>query len=170
MPVGKPVHRNLSGLADPDQRLQWLQTLFAAEPRVRVWDWEVRRQQATPTLETLKQLHGVEPDSSILLLLGADAFAGMQSWRGYPEHRDYCDVAIFSRRGCARPELPEWSEITADEWPDRMGKGRAFYVDVMLPDISATDLRGRLAAELPVDAYIPASIEQGVRTAYQGNI
>lgn len=168
VPVGLPVHRNLSGHAGAGQRLAWVQRLFADAPKVRVWDWEVRRSQPTSTLDTLEHLRQVEPDARILLLLGADAFAGMQSWIGYPQHRRYCDIAVFSRQGCERPQLPEWPVISVPQWQQTEGSGRVVHVDVLLPEVSATELRSRLEQGLPVDAYIPAPIEQEVRAAYRG--
>lgn len=167
MPVGLPVHRELSGHVSAERRLAWLTTLFAGMAGVVVWDWEVNRLQPTSTLDTLQHLAATEPEARPLLLLGGDAFAGMESWRGYPKHLELCDVAVFTRQGVARPRLAEWRETTIDEWQAQAGCGRVLYLDVALPDISATTLRARLAGGASELAELPQAIAAEVLAAYR---
>jgi len=167
VPAGLPVHRELSGRATAVQRCRWLQTLFAGMPDVKVWDWEVRRDVPTSTADSLRQLALLEPNARVLLLLGADAFAGMESWREYPLHRQLCDVAVFTRKGVARPKLAGWHEVTAAAWQARPGAGRVIYLDADLPAVSATGLRGGLERGAANPAGLPPAIAAEVAAAYQ---
>lgn len=169
VPVGLPVHRELSGRVSAEQRLGWMNALFAGQPRVSVWDWEVRRTQPTATIDTLQQVAESEPDARILLLLGGDAFAGMQSWRGYPRHQGLCDVAVFMRQGVARPRLPGWEAVSVNEWRDAPGSGRVVYLDVELPDVSATALRALLESGRSAPPELPAAIADEVVAAYRND-
>lgn len=167
VPVGLPVHRELSGHAGAERRLTWLTKLFADMPGVTVWDWEVKRRQPTSTLDTLQHLADAEPEVRPLLLLGGDAFAGMASWRGYPQHLELCDVAVFTRQGIAKPRLAGWRETAIGEWKSHAGCGRVLYLDVTLPDISATALRARLAGGSSDFAELPQAIAAEVVAAYR---
>ena len=166
VPVGLPVHRELSGRVSAEQRLAWLATLFAGMPGVVVWDWEVKRSEPTATIDTLRHLAATEPEARPLLLLGGDAFAGMQSWRGYPQHQQLCDVAVFARQGVAKPRLAGWREATVGEWQQVAGSGRVIYLDVSLPDISATELRARLESDSPDIRELPEAIAAEIVVMY----
>jgi len=167
VPAGLPVHRELSGRSTSEQRLKWLQVVFAGLPGVSVWDWEVRREMPTSTAETLRYLASTDPEAQLLLLLGADAFAGMESWREYPLHRQLCDVAVFTRKGVARPQLAGWQEMAMDEWLAGHGTGRVIYLDADLPEISATGLRDELAEGAAAPAGLPDAIAAEVAAVYR---
>jgi len=167
VPVGQPVHRELSGRVTAKQRLAWMGALFAGKPHVSVWDWEVRRRQPTATIDTLQQLAESEPDARILLLLGGDALAGMERWRGYPRHQALCDVAVFMRQGVPRPRLAGWQEISAAAWREEPGCGRVIYLDVELPDVSATGLRARLESGKAIPPELPGPVADEVAAAYR---
>jgi len=149
------------------QRLKWLQALFAGMAGVKVWDWEARREAPTSTAETLRHLTLLEPNARVLLLLGADAFAGMESWREYPLHQQLCDVAVFTRKGVARPVLDGWREVTSDAWQAQAGAGRVIYLDADLPAVSATGLRDGLVKGEDNPAGLPEMIAGEVAAAYR---
>ncbi|MDQ7011859.1 MAG: nicotinate (nicotinamide) nucleotide adenylyltransferase [Mariprofundaceae bacterium] len=166
IPTGVPVHRALSGCADADTRLRWVQCIFAGEPRVRVQDWEVRRRQPTATLHTLQYIDRRYPQVFPVLLLGADVFAGIESWQGYPEHQQLCDVAVFPRAGQAMPVVKGWQPVAADTWQQARGAGHVLNVDAGLPDISATRLRQLAQEGKPLRDWVPAEICAEVEQAY----
>ena len=169
MPAGRPVHRALSGRADAETRLTWLQAVFADEPRIRVLDWEARADHPVPTIETLRRLHEQCPEVAPVLLLGADAFAGMPGWVDYPAHARLCDVAVFARAGSRAPMPPpmppEWRRVTAAELASP-GAGRAVFVDAALPDVSATAVRQRAARGESLAGLVPECVRAAIERAY----
>jgi nicotinate-nucleotide adenylyltransferase len=170
IPVGNPVHRQLSGRANAITRLDWMQRIFADTPGVVVQDWEVRRTEPSPTIDTLRRIHREQPACSPVLLLGTDAFAGIDSWVGYPEHHDLCDVAVFSRAG--EPPLAShhgWQPVTVDEWHDAPGSGRLLQVDQALPEISATEVRERAVRGETLSGLVPECVRHDIESAYSRN-
>ncbi len=166
VPVGRAVHRRLSGCADGALRAQWLRQITADMPRVHVWDWEVRQSHAVPAIETLRAFTQAYPQHRAAWLMGADALQGFEHWIGYPEHRRYCDVVVFARAGCV-PTYPDgWQKISEPAWPARQGPGHMLYVQASLPDISATVLRRRLRAGEPVDGMVDERIMDQLRCRY----
>ncbi len=166
MPAGLPVHRRLSGHAGPAQRLAWMRRLFAAEPRVTVIDWEVRQGGPVSSLQTLQWMHDAFPQVVPLWLMGADAFAGLPSWQGYPAHRRYCNVAVFARAGEPMPGTMGWHECDAAAAAGLQQPGHVTHVNAELPDISATRLREELAGgQVPPD-WLPEAIADEVVAAY----
>jgi len=166
VPAGMPVHRALSGCADADTRLEWVRRIFAGEPHVQVRDWEARRRQPTATLHTLQYIGRRYPQVFPVLLLGADAFAAIESWVGYPEHRRLCDVAVFPRAGQAMPVIEGWRPVAVDAWRQAPEAGHVLAVDAALPDISATRLRQLAREGKPLRDWVPAEICRQVEQAY----
>jgi len=170
VPVGLPVHRELSGRADGARRLAWMRRIFSDEPYVVVQDWEVRALEPTPTIDTLRRIRREMPHLRPVLLLGSDAFAGIESWIGYPDHIELCDVAVFSRAG--EPPLAShhgWQPVKIDAWRSSAGSGRLLQVAPTLPEISATELRDRAVAGKSLAKWVPECVRQDVERAYTGS-
>jgi len=173
IPAGNPVHRRLSGYASPEVRLHWLERIFATQPKVLVQDWEVRCEKPVPTIDTLRHIRSRFPDYHPVLLLGADAFAGMRHWVEYPEHFALCDVAVFDRAGCTRVQQQGWKMISIERWKQEAGSGRLLCVKHRLPDVSATAVRkqaatGKLLVEM-IPECICGEIEQAYGRSEYGN-
>lgn len=167
IPAGVPVHRQLSGQADPERRLGWMRRIFAAEPRVQVIDWEVRQAGPVSSLQTLQWLGADHPEVLPLWLMGADAFAGLPTWKGYPEHRHYCNVAVFARAGEPMPGAQGWQACEAKAAAGLQSPGHVVRVDAELPDISATRLRQALASGQMPQGWLPAPVAAEVAAAYR---
>ncbi len=56
IPAGFPVHRILSDHVTPEQRLYWMRSIFSANERVKVLDWEVASDEPTPSEWKSKRL------------------------------------------------------------------------------------------------------------------
>jgi len=166
IPAGNPVHRRLSGYASPEVRLHWLEHIFSAHPKVMVQDWEIRREKSVPTIDTLRHIRTRFPDCNPILLLGADAFAGMSHWVEYPEHFGLCDVAVFDRAGCACVQQQGWKMVSIEQWRQEAGSGRLLCVKHRLPDVSATAVRKQAAAGKSLAEMVPECICKEIEQAY----
>jgi nicotinate-nucleotide adenylyltransferase len=165
-----PVHRELSGHADGATRLRWLEMIFEGESRIKVLDWEIRRERPTAMVETLREFadrQAVMP----WLMLGADAWAGLAGWREYPAHQSLCNVAVFARRGLDRvsvPKLSGWKQVDMQGWRKCESGGHMLYIPIELPDVSATALRRDIMKTEGLADSIPPEIYSEVQKAYAG--
>jgi nicotinate-nucleotide adenylyltransferase len=169
IPAGIPVHRELSGRASGACRLGWLETMFADEARIRVCDWEVRRDVPSPTIDTLRRMHGEYPGQVPLWLIGMDAFAGLEGWVGYPMHRDLCNMAVFSRQGEPHAAVPDgWREIGLPGWQQHppATAGHVVMVEAELPQVSATTVRRRAVAGESLAGLVDEAIRGEVECFY----
>lgn len=171
IPAGLPVHRTLSDRATPADRLDWMRRIFAGDRRVRVMDWEVAADTPTPTIVTLRRFAAACPEVHGVLLLGADAFAGMDGWVDYPEHASLCDVAVFGRVACSaegagaafRPRL------LADWLMEPVVLGNRVDVSVPLPHVSATEIRRMAEQGKSLAGKVPECVCQEIEQAYAGS-
>lgn len=160
-----PVHRQLSGCADGFTRLGWLEKIFAGQPRVKVVDWEVTRQQPTPAVDTLRRFRVNYPDLTPWLLLGVDAWVGLESWREYPAHRMLCNVAVFARQGLENiPAHEGWQQVERSD--ACVTPGHWCFVDVTLPDISATLIREYAEQGRSLMDWVPAVVCSDIEKNY----
>jgi nicotinate-nucleotide adenylyltransferase len=107
-------------------------------------DLEIVRGGTTYTVDTLEELHAVDPDAEIFLIVGADTAAGLASWERHAELPGLCTLVIVDRDGSEPVVAPEdWTEIT---------------VSMPRVDVSSTGLRDRLANGEPVDDFVPPGV------------
>ncbi len=168
LPVGRPVHRSLSGCAVPELRLEWMRRIFAGHPQVVVQDWETVLGAATPSIDTLRRFAAERPGEYPVMLLGADAFAAIDTWVDYPEHAGLCDVAVFGRSGSVRPQAGTAFRVTPlSEWlTHAAGVGHRVDIDVPLPDVSATDIRQFAAQGQSLAGKVPECVRRDIERAY----
>jgi len=144
IPVGTPVHRELSGHASPQQRMDWLQSMFNDEPRVKIADWEVNLDKASPAIATLKRFKTKNPNIVPTWLMGLDSYLSLPTWVDYPEHQHFCNLAVFQRQGINKPiNSMGWEELSLQGWMQNPPQtaGHIVSLDVELPDISASQIR-----------------------------
>ena len=167
IPAGEPYHR--AGVAaSPEHRLAMLALAVRDHPILRVDDRDVRRPGATYTVDTLQSLRAdLGSERPLVLILGADAFLGLESWREWRRILDLAHIAVAARpghadwRSSASPGLA--AEIarrySADSEVLKHRPGGAIVSFVSTPmDISATAVRERLAAGGKVRDLLPAPV------------
>ncbi|MFQ5345508.1 MAG: nicotinate (nicotinamide) nucleotide adenylyltransferase [Mariprofundus sp.] len=163
-----PVHRQLSGMADGNLRFNWLKQVFAGQPGVRVLDWEIVQYAQVPTVATLRRFQQQFPETVPWLMLGADAWAGLESWQEYPAHIGLCNVAVFARRGIPEHVLSRhgWRRRELKEWSDADDTGNWCYIPASLPEISATEIRSRIKQGQSLVELVPSMICKDVEEKY----
>jgi nicotinate-nucleotide adenylyltransferase len=123
-------------------RVAMLRAAIDGAPGFAVEMAEIDRGGPSYTVETLGLLKEREPGRSFILLLGADAAADLPRWREAEAVLQLARVAVFARPGYPIPD--------------------AAWVSAVVPapaiDISATDLRQRVAAGRPIRYYVPDSV------------
>ena len=159
MPAADPPHRVAPG-ADAEQRAAMLELAIAGEAGLVVDRRELRRAERDPdsrsyTIDTLRELRGELGEvASIALLLGADSFLGLPSWRDWRELFGLAHFVVAERPGSPLDgELPEaladalrgrWVVTAADL--AAVPAGRLYRLGQPLSPLSASDIRRRIAA------------------------
>ena len=79
VPAGDPPHR-AAPLADAATRLEMVRAAVGDDPRFLVDDRELRRAGPSYTILTLEELRAERGAQPLVLILGMDAFAGIERW------------------------------------------------------------------------------------------
>jgi nicotinate-nucleotide adenylyltransferase len=127
-----------------DHRAAMLSLAISGMPGFSVERTELDRPGPSYTVHTLEQLRGREPGSDLVLLLGADAAAELPAWREAERIPQLAKVVVFARPGSNAPALP----------------GIAQVIEVPAIDISATEVRQRVARGQPIRYWVPDAVAE----------
>lgn len=118
VPAGKPPHRP-AAVASALDRYAMLALANAAHPDFVLSDLELRREGPAYTVDTLEALQAMAPGSELFLVIGADAFAEIGSWREPARVLQLCTAAVVDRPGATGPPpaLPEGARVVRIERP-----------------------------------------------------
>jgi nicotinate-nucleotide adenylyltransferase len=130
--------------ASAEHRAAMLSLAVSSTPDFSVERTEVDRPGPSYTVRSLEQLREREPGSEFVLLLGADAAAELPGWRESERIPRLAQVVVFARPGSKPRALP----------------GIAQVIEVPAIDISATEVRRRVARGQPVRYWVPDTVAE----------
>ncbi len=151
VPCHVPPHRP-QPQATPQQRVAMLQAAIARHPVFTVDARELARPGPSYTLDTLVSMRAESPGTSLVLLVGMDAFRGLETWHRWRELLGLAHIAVAHRPGAMLPSAGELGGLLeahrARHRTDISGApaGRIFVHPGTQLDISSTDLREALRA------------------------
>lgn len=151
VPAQVPPHRP-APLASAAERVQMLQLALAGQTRLTLDTRELDRPGPSYTFDTLRSLRVELGDSRpLILLLGADAFAGLPTWHRWRELFELAHVVVLTRPGHTAALPPDLSAVIgsrrtgAAHTLGQTAAGRVFELAVTPLEISASQVRALLA-------------------------
>ena len=145
IPVCKSSQKSRK-LAPAADREAMVRLAIAGEPRFVLDRTELRRGGVSYTLDTVRDLAAAEPDSTWVLILGQDQYAGLHTWRDWRELVAMVTLAIANRPD-ARPVAN-----------DQIAKVPHHMVNLPMMDISSTEVRRRVAAGESIATLVPEAV------------
>jgi nicotinate-nucleotide adenylyltransferase len=177
VPSAVPPHKAEEGgdaIAPGAERLAWVRSAIADNPRFAADAIEVERGGASYLVDTLRALRerlraaGEEP----VFLIGSDAFAEMGAWRAPRELLGLAHFAVMPRPPLRGGHLAEWLPAELRELVEIAPDGRSGrhpgagtwlrLVEIAGLDVSASDLRRRLREGRSVRYLLPETIRSAV--------
>ena len=104
VPAGVPWLRSREPFASGDDRVEMVRLAIkdlstTIRPRVKVSDLEVRRTGSTYTIDTVQELVAEKPNAKWLLILGSDAYEGIEQWHRSTELQKLIEIVVVAREG-----------------------------------------------------------------------
>lgn len=150
MPASVPPHRP-APIASAAQRVAMLRAALQKQSRLAVDTRELERSGPSYTIDTLSELRAEQGERALVLLIGADAFAGLPSWHRWRELFAVAHIGVLSRPG-VEANVPEvlLEEIAQRQTADAselraLPAGKVIELTVTPLEISATRIRELLA-------------------------
>ena len=127
----------------PEVRLEMLRAAVEGEPRFVVDAMEVERPSPSYAVDSVETLRQREPNAELFYLIGGDNIARLPTWHRFPELSKLVQFVVLDRSGLN----------TAHPYPT---------VRRHL-DISATDIRKRVASGRSIRYLVPPAVEEIIR-------
>lgn len=164
VPASVPPNRP-APVASTAQRLHMVQLATDEFPELVVDDCEIQRDGPSYTVDTLHYFRQRFPREPLCLLLGADAFASLQSWHQWQALPTLAHIVVMLRphHGDAPPTLPAWSKAHQIHNIDELAasvSGKVYIHKVSPQDISATAIRQAIVAQNNISTLLPRLVQQ----------
>ena len=163
MPANVPPHRS-SPQASPAERVAMLRAALAGQSRLVLDARELERDGPSYTIDTLRELRAEQGGRPLVLLLGADAFAGLSTWNRWGELFDFAHIGVLSRPGVQVMRSAELEQEVAARRVDDVAPlraqpcGKLIELAVTPLEVSATRIRELLAAGRDPRYLLPAGL------------
>ena len=152
IPAGQPPHRGAPA-ASAQHRLAMVELAVANHPGLEVDTREIERKGRSYTVTTLEELHEEDRARTLALILGADAFLGLETWHRWREVFELAHLVVVARPGVTLadrlpPELAhEWARRRRDDKSAIFSQTAGAIIEPLISahPISASAIRRSLA-------------------------
>ena len=151
MPVPDPPHKPTLGVSGQD-RLALVRLAIAGNDSFEASDLEFRRPGPHYTVDTLRALRAEHPGADLALVVGGDSLASFMTWREPEAILELARLVVYRRPGSDLAGVAE--NVMA----------RTTVVDGPGLDLSATELRARLAAGISARYLVPDDVLAYIET------
>ena len=136
-------------LAPAADRVGLLRLALAGQPECVVDTQEIERGGVSYSIETVRNCRRLFPEAELFYLIGADHVAQLPHWRDADELAQLAEFVVIPRPG----EVPAPAPA-----PFRTRRLTGFPLGV-----SASQIRERVRAGLPIDLLTPGSVAEAIR-------
>lgn len=138
--------------ASAEDRLKMVRLAVDGEPAFTVDPLEIEREAPSYTIDTARDYHAQYPRDTLFFLVGEDHLEALPKWNEFEELGRLVQFAILSRS-----DLPLKVEYPVVR--------RRF-------DLSSTEIRNRVANELPISYLVPDDVLRYIqeRKLYRGEV
>jgi nicotinate-nucleotide adenylyltransferase len=158
IPTGHPWRKTGNPILPAEHRVEMVRFAIADRPSFRISTIEVNREGPSYTVDTLEELQSVlGSGDEIYFIVGWDSLADLPNWKAPERIIQLAWLVAVPRPGCYPPDLqsletgvPGLSErVVLMEGPE--------------VDVSASQVRERVARGLPISDLVPEAVEKYIR-------
>ncbi len=148
VPASVPPHKIDRTLAPASDRLEMLKLALKGHPVFAGSDIELSRRGYSYTVDTLQQFRLLYPSAEFSIVIGADNFLEIDTWKAVDEIMDNAGLVVMNR--------PAYAPGTLKSRFDRFAR----FVQVPSIGISSTDIRLRIKQGRSIRYLVPKDVEQ----------
>ena len=155
IPAGQPPHKDYA-VSDPEDRYAMALLGTAENPAFEVSRMEMDREGPSYSADTLRELRNTcGADAGVHFVLGADEALDLPNWHDADSLPELARFLVVPRPGSELAELKI-------RLPSRFYDALDFLPTTPM-DISATDIRARVASGRSISYLVPESVEAYIR-------
>jgi len=158
VPAGLPWLRMDSPISAAEHRIQMVRLAIGNKPYFKLSTAEVERAGPSYTVETIAELKGrLGAGDELFFILGWDSLAELPEWREPERLIKLCRLAAVPRVGYPLPDLKALEAAIPGL------ANRVKLLDTPLIDISASEIRQRVAQGLSIAHLVPEAVDRYIR-------
>lgn len=146
VPAALPPHKEGVSITPAPLRLAMLRAAVAEDERFRVCELELERDGPSYTVDTLRELRERRSGDELVLIIGTDQLRELATWREPGEIARLARIAVVSRWGVDPAGVEAGVDVAWEE------------VAIPRLDVSASDIRCRVAEGRPVRYLVPDAV------------
>jgi nicotinate-nucleotide adenylyltransferase len=171
IPAHRPPHKDPATISDPYHRYAMAVLASAEEPRLMASTIELEKPDMPYTFETVERLKRLyAPGTRHFLIIGADSFAEINTWREPERLLSSTNVIVVARPGVEMrtSHLNASARERVRDLRGRQGvetgggpQEEGFFIyltSYVISDISSTEIRRRARRGLPLEGMVPPSV------------
>jgi nicotinate-nucleotide adenylyltransferase len=153
VPAGQPWMKSERPLTPAVHRLEMVRLAITPYPYFKLSRIEIDRAGASYTIDTITELRAeLAAGDELYFILGWDSLAQLPQWRDIARLIKLCRLVAIPRPGYSLLDLKSLEAQIPGLSP------RLVLLDKPEIDISATDIRNRVAQGLPISHLVPAPV------------
>jgi nicotinate-nucleotide adenylyltransferase len=149
VPASQSPFKSENEIAPAKIRLQLLRLALAGKTNCEIDEQEIKRGGISYTIETLRDYARRFPGAQLFYLIGADNISKLTEWREANELAKLAEFVAIPRPGETVAEFPK---------PFRGKILKGFLVE-----ISSSQIRARVKANLPIENLVPPFVAEAIR-------
>lgn len=154
VPAAHPPHKLEVTISDSKMRCEMIEFAIAGHPHFKLSRLELERSGPSFTVTTLEHLHTEEASRELFLLIGADSLRDLPQWREPDRILDLATVVAVNR---GDQLLPDRSRL--EHQLGQRATSKLKFVQMPGIDISASDIRQRVASGRSIRYLVPRAVE-----------
>jgi nicotinate-nucleotide adenylyltransferase len=155
MPVAVPPHKEAAEDPGAAARVELCRLAVAGDERLAVSTLEVERGGASFTVDTLRELHDLEPEHDLTFIVGGDMAQSLPAWREPEAILGLAKLAVAEREGVRREDIARRLDPLHDG-------DRVVFFDMPRIDVSSSSIRRRVAEGRPIRYLVPDAVAEAV--------
>jgi nicotinate-nucleotide adenylyltransferase len=156
MPCAIQPHKPPAMLAPAAHRAAMIEAAILDNLSFDLLDIELRRGGVSYSVDSLREIRTLHPHADLFFLIGADTLGDLHGWKDIYTVLDMCTFAVFARPGYDAKTLRPDLLGLAPPWPERLLQNVCTMRQI---DISASDIRHRVAEGLSIRYLVPQAVE-----------
>jgi len=158
VPAGLPWLRMNSPILAVEHRVQMVRLAIGDKPYFKLSTIEIERGGPSYTVDTIAELEGqLGAGSELFFILGWDNLAELSKWREPSRLIKLCYLVAVPRVGYSLPDLNSLEAAIPGL------AQRVTMLDTPLIDISASEIRNRVAQGLSIEHLVPEPVDRYIR-------
>ena len=161
VPAALPPHKQDAIISPAKIRSEMIEFAISGNPQFKLSRIELDRSGPSYTVTTLEQLQAEDPARELFLLVGADSIREMGTWRQPLRILELATIVAVNRGHDLQGETAAQEQLIDSLAGNSASRVR--FVQMPGIDVSATDIRHRVAAGLSIRYLVPRAVEMYIR-------